>query len=395
MPYAFIGVGQCGGSIVDATFSDKRMFEVAVPIAINSATADLQILKNLGREYWIGISRDRGFIDGLTEGFEHFVSGGYGKNREKAEEDALKHEDTIRDMIIEKARIKVSDEEGTGIPVAFIAYALGGGTGSGAAPIIAKVLKEMNIPVIAIAVLPASHEGGLTAKNAVESLNRLTKHVDSVILIDNERLAQLESPESFYQSYNEYVATCLRDIVLGTALEKINPAEFEAYAPVIDLKDVISASSFRFEKKQLPGFACLGRAAERTRSLLRYIFPIRGFKEIDVISLLYRSFMKLTVAEIKVEEAEKNLVLLRLQPEYLTKKGKINTVMAKKIMEERSRLKETHFGVALTNRNIASVTVMLTYRPTQIYRLHILSELARQYKDISLKVLEEYEELMV
>ena len=93
--------------------------------------------------------------------------------------------------------------------------------------------------------------------------------------------------------------------------------------------------------------------------------------------------------------AEKNLVLLRLQPEYLTKKGKINTVMAKKIMEERSRLKETHFGVALTNRNIASVTVMLTYRPTQIYRLHILSELARQYKDISLKVLEEYEELMV
>ncbi len=391
MPYTFIGVGQCGGGIVDAAFYDKNMSKVAVPIAINSATMDLQTLKYLKREHWVGMSRDRGVIDGQMNGFEHFVSGGYGKNRAKAEEDAIRHENTIRDMIIERARVKGAEDKGVGIPVAFVVFGLGGGTGSGIGPVIAKVLKEMGIPVIAVVVLPASHEGGLTAKNAVESLNILTEHVDSIVLVDNQKLAYAESTEKLFQRYNEYVARSLRDIVIGTVLERINPGDFEGYAPVIDLKDMISATSFTFGKKQRPGFACLGRASEKTRDLLHYIFPIRGYKEIDVVSLLYRSFMKLSVEDIRVEDAEKNLVLLRLPPAYLSKAGKINTGMAKKVMEERSRLGETHFGVALTKRNIATATVLLTYRPNQINQLRVLSQLAGQYEDVSLKVLEEYE----
>ncbi len=391
MPYAFIGVGQCGGGIVDAAFYDKNMYQVAEPIAINSATMDLQTLKYLDRRYWVGMSRDRGFIDGKMEGFEHFVSGGYGKNRLKAEKDAEKHQDSIRDMIVERARVKGAEEKGVGIPVAFVIFALGGGTGSGASPIIAKVLREMGIPVIAVVVLPASHEGGLTAKNAVESLNILVEYVDSVILVDNQKLAYSESTETLFQRYNEYVARCLRDIVIGTALERLNPAEFEGYAPVIDLKDMIAASSFTLGERQRPGFACLGRASERTRDFFHYLFPIGGYKEIDVVSLLYRSFMKLTLEDIRVGEAEKNLVLLRLPPAYLAKAGKVNTSMAKMVMEERSHLGETHFGVSLTRRNVATATVLLTYRPNQISRLHVLSKLAGQYEDVTLKVLQEYE----
>jgi cell division GTPase FtsZ len=390
MPYVFIGVGQCGGGILDAAFYDKNMFKVAVPVAVNSATLDLQTMKNLSREHWVGMSRDKGFINGTMQGFEHFISGGYGKNRAKAEEDALRHEDSVRDIILERAKIKGA-EEGIGIAVAFIIFALGGGTGSGTSPIIAKVLKEMGIPTIAVVVLPASHEGGLTAKNAVESLNILTEYVDSIILVDNQKIAYAESTERLFQRYNEYIARSLRDIVVGTAIERINPAEFEGYAPVIDLKDTIAATSFTLGKRQRPGFACLGRASERTRDLLHYIFPIGGYKEIDVISLLYRSFMKLSVEDIRVEEAEKNLVLLRLPPAYLTKAGRVNTSMAKKVMEEHSHLGETHFGVALTKRNLATATVLLTYRPNQISRLKVMSQLASQYEDVTLKVLEEYE----
>ncbi len=391
MPYAFIGVGQCGGGIVDAAFYDKNMFQVAVPITVNSATMDLQTMKNIDRKYWVGMSRDRGFIDGSIPGFEHFVSGGYGKNRLKAEQDSERAKDTIRDIIIERARVKGSEKGGIGIPVAFVVFGLGGGTGSGASPVIAQVLKELGIPVIAVVVLPASHEGGLTAKNAVESLNILIENVDSIILVDNQKLAYAESSEILFQRYNEYVARSLRDIVIGTALERLNPAEFEGYAPVIDLKDMIAASSFTLRDKQRPGFACLGRASEKTRDFLHYILPVGGFKEIDVVSLLYRAFMKLTLEDIRVTECEKNLVLLRLPPVYLTKSGKVNTSMAKAVMEERSRIGETHFGVALTKRNIATATVMLTYRPNQISRLHVLSKLAGQYEDISLKVLEQYE----
>jgi cell division GTPase FtsZ len=390
MPYVFIGVGQCGGGILDAAFYDKNMFKVAIPIAINSATLDLQTLKYVKREHWVGISKDRGFIDGKTEGFEHFVVGGYGKNRAKAEEDSLRHEASLRNMIIERTRIESSAADST-VPVAFVIYGLGGGTGSGAGPIVAKILKEFGIPVVAIVVLPAAHEGGLTAKNAVESLNNLVEHVDSLILVDNEKLAHAESSEALYQRYNEYVARSIRDIVIGTALERINPADFEGYAPVIDLKDMISATSFRFGDNSRPGFACLGRASEKVRGLLHYIIPIRGYKEVDIISLLYRAFMKLSVEDIRVEEAEKNLVLIRLPPAYLTKAGRINTSMAKRVMEERTRLAETHFGVALTKRNLATVTVLLTYRPNQITRLHVLSQLASQYEDVSLRVLEEYE----
>lgn len=391
MPYTFIGVGQCGGGIVDSAFYDKNMFKVAVPIIVNSATMDLQTLKYIGRDRWVGMSRDKGFIDGNMDGFQHFVSGGYGKNRAKAYEDALNHEDTIRDMIIERARVKGTKDQEVGIPVAFIVFGLGGGTGSGASPVIAKVLKEMGIPVIAVVVLPGSHEGGLAAKNAVESLNILTDYVDSIVIVDNQKIAYAESTETLYQQYNEYVARSLRDIVIGTALERINPADFEGYAPVIDLKDMIAASSFTFKKKQLPGFACLGRASEKTRDLLHYIMPIGGHKEIDIVSLLYRSFMKLTLADIRAEDAEKNLVLLRIPPVYLTKAGRVNTGMAKKVMEERSRLGETHFGVGLTKRNLATATVLLTYRPNQISRLKVLSQLAGEYTDVSLKVLEEYE----
>lgn len=390
MPYVFIGVGQCGGGILDAAFYDHNMFKAAVPIAINSATMDLQTMKHISREHWVGMSKDRGFIDGKVEGFEHFVVGGYGKNRVKAEEDSLTHEDTIRNIIVERTRIESSEADST-VPVAFVIYGLGGGTGSGAGPVVSKVLKEFGIPIIAIVVLPAAHEGGLTAKNAVESLNNILDHVDSVILVDNEKLAYAESSEALYQRYNEYVARSIRDIVIGTALERINPADFEGYAPVIDLKDTIAATSFRFGDNTRPGFACLGRASEKVRDLLHYIIPLRGFKEIDVISLLYRAFMKLSVEDIRVEEAEKNLVLIRLPPAYLTKGGKINTSMAKRVMEERTRLAETHFGVALTKRNLATATVLLTYRPNQISRLRVLSQLASQYEDVSLSVLEEYE----
>ncbi|NOZ59834.1 MAG: hypothetical protein GXO66_09730 [Euryarchaeota archaeon] len=390
MPYVFIGVGQCGGAIIDAAFYDEVMFKIAVPIAINSATLDLQTLKNLGREHWVGMSRDRGFIPGTMHGFEHFVSGGYGKNRARAEEDALRFRENLKEVIVERTRVGEGDS-GVGVPVAFVAFALGGGTGSGAGPVVAGVLKEMGVPVIAVVVLPATHEGGLTAKNSVESLNLLIENVDSVILVDNQKLAHAESAESLFQRYNEYVARSIRDILIGTAIERVDPSRYEGYAPVIDLKDMIAATSFSFGKRTRHGFAALGRASERTRNFLHYIFPFGGHREIDVISLLYRSFMKLTVAELRPEHAEKNLVLLRIPPVYLTKRGRINTSMAKQVMEEHSRLGETHFGVALTKRNLATATVLLTYRPNQISRLRTLSQLASQYKDISLRVLEEYE----
>ncbi len=385
MPYAFIGVGQCGGAIIDSAFSDRFMFSIAVPVAINSATLDLETLANVPRECWIGISRERGFIPGSTPGFRHLVSGGYGKNRKLAEEHAITHRETLREVLLQ-----VLGGEDEAVPVGVVAFSMGGGTGSGAGPVVARLLKEMNIPVVAVAVLPASHEGGLSAKNAVECLNALIDSADSVILVDNQKIAHSETMEALFRKYNSYVARGICDILAGTAKEGIG-AEEQSYAPVLDLKDMISATTFSAGRRTLPGFAALGRASERTRGFLHYLFPFGGYREVDVVSLLYRSFMKLTVSGVAPEQAEKNLALLRVPPAYLSDTGRINTSMAKEVMEEHSRIGETHFGVAMTRRNIASATVLMTYRPAQIGRFEELERLAAQHQEVTLKVFEEYE----
>lgn len=394
MGYAFIGVGQCGCGILDSIFQDKSMFRIGTPIAINSATNDLLTLKWVKREHWLGISRSKGFVNGNARNFSHYIVGGYGKNRAKSEEDTMRHYDDLVENLRERLEVVSPQGEELAVPFACIIYGTGGGTGSGTGPIVAKALKDLDVPVVAIVVLPAIPEGGLTSKNSVESMNALIDNVDSVILVDNQRLAYSGNMESLYKRYNDYIARSIQDIVVGTVLEKIDPSEFEGNPPVIDLKDMITATSFIFEHKNMPGFACLGRASERTRGLFHYIFPFGGYKEIDVISMIYRAFMKLSVEGIAVEEAEKNLALLRLPTAYLSKPGKVNTTMVKKIMEERTRLNEAHFGVALTKKNVASSTVLLTYRPNQIARLKDLDQSAVQYADISLKVLEEYEEYL-
>jgi len=72
----------------------------------------------------------------------------------------------------------------------FIAAGMGGGTGTGAAPIIAEVAKEMGILTVAVVTKPFAFEGKRT-KVAQDGLEELSKHVDSLIVIPNEKLMQV------------------------------------------------------------------------------------------------------------------------------------------------------------------------------------------------------------
>ena len=73
----------------------------------------------------------------------------------------------------------------------FITAAMGGGTGTGAAPIIAKVAKDMGILTVCIVSVPARFEGPKRLKNAREGILRLTDCVDSLIIIDNEKIKRI------------------------------------------------------------------------------------------------------------------------------------------------------------------------------------------------------------
>lgn len=73
----------------------------------------------------------------------------------------------------------------------FITAGMGGGTGTGAAPIIAKAAKEMNILTVAIVTLPFKFEGLRRQTQAMEGLEILKKNVDSILVISNDRLRQM------------------------------------------------------------------------------------------------------------------------------------------------------------------------------------------------------------
>lgn len=75
-----------------------------------------------------------------------------------------------------------------GTEMLFITAGMGGGTGTGAAPVVAEVAKEMGVLTVAVVTKPFSMEGNSRMKVALEGIDELSKHVDSIITIPNEKL---------------------------------------------------------------------------------------------------------------------------------------------------------------------------------------------------------------
>jgi cell division protein FtsZ len=83
-----------------------------------------------------------------------------------------------------------------GIPLVIVCTGLGGGTGSGAAPLIVKIAREQNSLVLVCATLPFSFEGRRRSQQAQEALNAIQQHADAVMCFENDRMGELILPES-------------------------------------------------------------------------------------------------------------------------------------------------------------------------------------------------------
>lgn len=84
-----------------------------------------------------------------------------------------------------------------GADMVFLALGLGGGTGTGAAPIVAEEAMASGALVCAIVTLPFSFEAALRMENALKGLEQLEKHVDTLIVVPNDRIAELSRPDTF------------------------------------------------------------------------------------------------------------------------------------------------------------------------------------------------------
>jgi cell division protein FtsZ len=107
-----------------------------------------------------------------------------------------------------------------GADLVFVAAGLGGGTGTGAAPVIAEAAKKAGALVIGIVTTPFSFEGGKRGTNSVEGLKNLSSHVDSIIVISNDRLLDELGEISFTESFK--YADAILKLAVRTIADLIN-----------------------------------------------------------------------------------------------------------------------------------------------------------------------------
>ena len=153
-----IGVGGGGGNAIEHMLSEQ--IEGVDFIASNT---DSQALKNSNAKTLLQLGE--GITRGLGAGTDPEIG------RKAAEEDS----ERIKELLI-------------GADMIFITAGMGGGTGTGAAPVIAKIARELNILTVAVVTRPFSFEGKQRGMVANQGIAELSQHVDSLITIPNDKL---------------------------------------------------------------------------------------------------------------------------------------------------------------------------------------------------------------
>ena len=143
----------------------------------------------------------------------------------------------------EKAAIESMDEIrealGSNTKMVFITAGMGGGTGTGAAPVVAQVAKELGILTVAIVTLPFDFEGKRRLEQAHSGLEKLRENVDSLIIINNDRLAE-QYPDLDYEEAFSQANEVLTNAAKGMA--EVITAPFKVNIDFRDAKTVLENS---------------------------------------------------------------------------------------------------------------------------------------------------------
>uniref|UniRef100_UPI004049A5DB cell division protein FtsZ n=1 Tax=Gelidibacter sp. TaxID=2018083 RepID=UPI004049A5DB len=197
-----IGVGGGGSNAIN------HMFQQGIKgVDFVICNTDAQALQNSGvpNKIQLGVN--------LTEGL------GAGANPDVGEQSALESLEEIRRML------------DTNTKMVFITAGMGGGTGTGAAPIIAKMAKEMDILTVGIVTMPFQFEGKLRNDQAQKGIETLRAHVDSLVVINNNKLREVYGNLGFKAGFSK------ADEVLSTASRGIAEVITHHYTQNIDLRD--------------------------------------------------------------------------------------------------------------------------------------------------------------
>src|SRR5690606_11370502 len=197
-----IGVGGGGSNAINYMF--KQGIKGVDFVVCNT---DAQALQNspVPNKIQLGVN--------LTEGL------GAGANPEVGQQSAIESIADIEKML------------DTNTKMVFITAGMGGGTGTGAAPVIAQLAKERDILTVGIVTMPFQFEGKNRIEQAALGIERLRKQVDSLIVINNNKLREVYGNLGFKAGFSK------ADEVLSTAARGIAEVITHHYTQNIDLKD--------------------------------------------------------------------------------------------------------------------------------------------------------------
>lgn len=130
---------------------------------------------------------------------------GAGNDPKRGRELAIESEEQLRSLL-----------DTSGVKMLFIAAGMGGGTGTGASPVIAKLAHDLGVLTVAVVTMPFRMEGPSRYNSAVEGVNELNQWVDSLLIIDNERLRALYGKLPLKEAFGK------ADDVLGMATKGIS-----------------------------------------------------------------------------------------------------------------------------------------------------------------------------
>lgn len=197
-----IGVGGGGGNAVQHMVEAKINGAEFISINTDKQALDKNSAPN---KFILGIN--------ITDGL------GAGANPEIGREAALEDRDRLRELL-------------KGADMVFITAGMGGGTGTGAAPIVAQVAKELDILTVAVVTKPFELEGSKRMKIAKEGIKELIEEVDSLITIPNQKLLEVLGEDctmiEAFKEANEVLAGAVRgisDIIMCPGLINVDFAD--------------------------------------------------------------------------------------------------------------------------------------------------------------------------
>jgi cell division protein FtsZ len=183
-----IGVGGAGCNVLNTMISESRIQGVEF-IAINT---DIQALATNRAPIKIELGKQ------LTSGL------GAGSKPEIGEKAAKESEEEIRNIL-------------EGADMVFISAGMGGGTGTGAAPVVAKIAKSLGALTIGVVTKPFSFEGAKRSQNAEYGIENMKREVDALITVPNQKLLELNDPKlSFIDAFK------ISDSVLSQGVQGIS-----------------------------------------------------------------------------------------------------------------------------------------------------------------------------